>query len=241
MFPPSISTVKNIDDNNYVVIPELRERIHNLLDSGWSGGLKLIGAPRGDGKSTIVLKEVKRFMQERCFCQNAVVDIKSLGANCIQEALQIRPHCEVSDFVAERTIITIHQADLKVANVEDLENYIISIATDSYNSDKYCILMCMSTPETFRQVLTFNGGQKISSLRQPSELKWNPTKLEVLIDSSFPEWSKDGKKALLELVIPAMSPGVIVNLLYDIRKTKGIKDFFDLDEDRRSDLISNVQ
>ena len=136
----------------------------------------------------------------------------------------------------------IHQADLKVANMEALQNYIVSIATDSYNSDKFCILMCMSTTETFRQVLTCNGGQKVSMLCQPSELKWNANQLEVLIDSSFPEWSKDGKRELLQLTIPAMSPGVIVHLLNDIRIHKrGIEDFFDLDEVRRSDLISNVK
>jgi hypothetical protein len=127
--------------------------------------------------------------------------------------------------------------------MEALQNYIVSMATDSYNSDKFCILLSMSTPETFRQVLTYNRGQKISTPCQPSELKWNANQLEVLIDSSFPEWSKDGKRELLQLTIPAMSPGVIVHLLNDIRIQKkiGMEDFFDLDEVRRSDLISNVK
>jgi hypothetical protein len=51
------------------------------------------------------------------------------------------------------------------------------------------------------------------------------------------------KRELLQLTIPAMSPGVIVHLLNDIRihKKRGIGDFFDLDEVRRSDLISNVK
>ena len=38
-----------------------------------------------------------------------------------------------------------------------------------------------------------------------------------------------------------MSPGVVVRLLNDIRKMRGIEDFLDLDEVRRSDLISNVR
>jgi hypothetical protein len=243
MFPPSIGTLKNVHDKNYVVITEFCETIHCALGDGWSGGLKLIGAPQGAGKSTIVLKEAKRFIEERCFCQNAVVVIKSLGVNCIHDALRIRPQDEVSDFVAERTIIIIHQADLRVANMEALSNYIVSIATDSYNSDKFCILMCMSTPETFRQVLTYNGGQKISMLCQPSELKWDANKLEMLINSSFPEWSKEGKRELLEITLPAMSPGVIVHLLNDIRihKMRGVNDFCNLDLVRRSDLLSNVE
>jgi hypothetical protein len=80
-------------------------------------------------------------------------------------------------------------------------------------------------------------------LCQPSELKWNANQLEVLIDSSFPEWSKDGNRELLQLTIPAMSPGVIVHLLDDIRvhKKRVIEDFFYLDEVRHSDLISNVK
>ena len=199
MFPPSIGVLRNV--NNYVVITRFCETIHSALGNGWSGGLKLIGAPQGAGKSTIVLKEAKRFIEERCSCQSAVVVIKSLGVNCIHDALRIRPQDEVSDFVAERTIIIIHQADLRVKNMEALENYIVSIATDSYNSNKFCILMCMSTPETFRTVLTYNGGQKISKLCRPSELKWNANQLEVLINSSFPGWSEEGKRKLLKMIL----------------------------------------
>ena len=75
------------------------------------------------------------------------------------------------------------------------------------------------------------------------ELKWNSNQLEMLIDSSFPEWSKDGKRELLRLTIPAMSPGVIVHLLNDIRnyKMRGINDFCNFDLVRRSDLLSNVE
>jgi hypothetical protein len=99
----------------------------------------------------------------------------------------------------------------------------------------------MSTPETFREVLTYNGGQKLSMLCQPSELQWNANQLEALIGSSFPKWSDDGKKELLQLTIPATSPGVIVHLLNDIRKKREIMDFFDLVEVRRAALISNVK
>ena len=68
---------------------------------------------------------------------------------------------------------------------------------------------------------------KISMLCQPSELKWNANQLEMLINSSFPEWSKEGKRELLEITLPAMSPGVIVHLPNDIRihKMRGINDF----------------
>jgi hypothetical protein len=89
MFPPSIGILKNVDDNNYVVITEFCDTISSALGDGWSGGLKLIGAPQGAGKSTIVLKEARRFIEERCFCQNAVVVILSLTVNCIHDALKI--------------------------------------------------------------------------------------------------------------------------------------------------------
>jgi hypothetical protein len=59
MFPPSIDAVKNVEDNNNVVITESCDTIQCALGDGWSGGLKLIGAPQGAGKSTIVLKEAK--------------------------------------------------------------------------------------------------------------------------------------------------------------------------------------
>ena len=206
--------------------------------------MKEIGAPRGAGKSTIVLKELKRFVAERCISQNSVVIINSLRVNCIHDVLRIRPYKEISDFFAERTIIIILQADLIVANKEDLRDYILSIADDSYHSGKYLILMCMSRPELYREVLTYKGGQKISAVCRPSELKWNKKKLEELIDLSFPEWSDKGKNELLKLTIPAMSPGVIVRLrdyIHTIRTRKEIKDFYDLDEVERSGHISNVE
>jgi hypothetical protein len=113
MFPPSVGILKNVVDNKYVVITEFCDTVSSALGDGWSGGLKLIGAPQGAGKLTIVLKEAKRFIEERCFCQNAVVVILSLTVNCIHDALKIRPNDAVSDFVAKRTIIIIHQANLK--------------------------------------------------------------------------------------------------------------------------------
>lgn len=233
----AVSGMTIVDGNRYVSIPKLC-----ALEYGRYRGLKVIGAHRGAGKSTIVLKELKRFVEERCINQNPVVIINSLRVNCIHDALRIRPYKKISDFVAKRTMIIIFQVDLIVANKEDLRDYILSIADDSISSGKYFILMCMSTPESYREVLTYNGGiSRISEVCEPSGLKWNKKKLEELIDLSFPEWSDKGKNELLKLTIPAMSPGVIVLLRDYIRARKEIKDFVDSDEVERSGHISNVK
>ena len=56
MFPPSDVSLKLVDDEHYVEIPGLCEAIRFALQIEWNGGMKLIGAPIGAGKTTIVLK-----------------------------------------------------------------------------------------------------------------------------------------------------------------------------------------
>jgi hypothetical protein len=68
-----------------------------------------------------------------------------------------------------------------VANLEALQNYIVSIATDSDNSVIYCIFKYISRPETFREVLTYNGGQKRCELKN-KQIKPSPTQHDAVIN-----------------------------------------------------------
>jgi hypothetical protein len=66
--------------------------------------------------------------------------------------------------------------------------YNSGILTHSYNSDKYCV--CMSTPETFREVLTYKKGQKLSmlcQLKKKTNTKPPPTQRVVIIQL-IPFW-----------------------------------------------------
>ena len=100
--------------------------------------------------------------------------------------------------------------------------------------------MCVSKPETYNLISALNGGQKISTLCNPSSLRWNPNQLEALISSSFPGWSEGGKNELLKMSVSAMSPGPIIKLMVAIR-SRGINDFSDLEKDDLYRLEKNVK
>jgi hypothetical protein len=212
MFPPSFVSLEIVDDDHYVEIPGFCEAIRRALQSRHRGGMKLIGAPVGAGKTTTVLKEVNRIASGSCCCRPTVIVLNELANYCFHDALKIPHNYGISAFVPKNTIIILHQVDHLVADVASMRNYIISIATDAYNSNKFCVLICLKSPEAFFQVATYNGGEKISILCYPSELRWSESQLQSLIDLWFPEWSIAGKMKLLELTRHTMSPGLIVQL-----------------------------
>jgi hypothetical protein len=239
-------TLKSIDDDQYIKIPEFTQSILHSLGDGWSGGLKLIAAPAGSGKSTILLKEIVCLIGQDCFCKpfcrRQIVVIPSLMDGCIHEALKIRPDqawSGISSHVAEKTLIIFPRVDCGVAEVQALSRYIVSMATDGYNSDRYTVFMCVSNPETFRQISEFHI-EKIYTLCEPSLLTWDSNRLKALIDSRFPAWSEGGKKRLLDLSVSAMSPGPIDSFARAIRD-QGFNDFSDVNEVFLLQLISDVE
>jgi hypothetical protein len=155
---------------------------------------------------------VNRFISERCSCKYTLIVIHDFVKYCIHDALRIQHTQAVSAAVSDNTIIVIHQVDMQAVDMESLRSYVVSTATDGYNSNKFCILMCLSSAETFLQVADYNSGEKLSVLCYPSEMRWSDSQLESVIGSCFPNWSVAGKKKLLELTRRAMSPGLIVRL-----------------------------
>jgi hypothetical protein len=165
--------------------------------------------------------------------------MQSIQEGSIHKALKIQPHKAISCGVAEKTIIVINQVDCGVDEIERLRSYITEIATDSYNSNKYCVLMCISKPETYFRLKTINGGEKVSRICGPSDLAWDKDQLELFIDLHFPGWSNDGKKELLELCSPAKCPGPIASLLSAGHRK--VDDFFSLTSTDLDELKSVVQ
>jgi hypothetical protein len=73
-------------------------------------------------------------------------------------------------------------------------------------------------------------------------LRWDAHQLEALIAYSFPGWSINGKRKLLEITSAAMSPGIITKFRYYIsRKSRKVSDFFDLDQGDISLLTYEVK
>ena len=75
------------------------------------------------------------------------------------------------------------------------------------NSKKYTVILSISNTNTYHEILSLNGGEKVRALLPSVEkMKWDILQMEQLILQNLTYWSEDDCTDLMSLCAPACSP-----------------------------------
>ena len=107
-------------------------------------------------------------------------------------------------------MIVFDQVDNGPGRLNELSReYIVHLATDSRNSKVFSIIICVSNPETFQEILQLNGGDKIKSIfPYMGTMKWNYNQMEQFVSENLSHWTLSDRKLVSDMCAPARSPGV---------------------------------
>ena len=84
-------------------------------------------------------------------------------------------------------MIVFDQVDNGPGRLNELSReYIVHLATDSRNSKVFSVIICVSNPETFQEILQLNGGDKIKSIfPYMGTMKWNYNQMEQFVSENL--------------------------------------------------------
>jgi len=182
--------------------------------NGDNFGLFVFAAPVGSGKSTvirIVLQEIK----SRKLGMNLKL-IKN-GNSILQnqkfhECMKIplnRPPC---NYLPSNSCIIMDQIDFTVKSLSySLCSYITDLATDSFNSKQYKIVMCVSNALLAKAIIECNGYEKIQPLCDFTSLVWSNDQLDCFIRLKLPNLPIEDIEKIRQLAQACKnSPGLVV-------------------------------
>ena len=214
---------ESIDNDDNVVIPHdvVTDKIISIIE-GHRGGITVIGAPMASGKSTYIGVAVKHVKANNPQAIIKTMDngTSMLVSNGLHGAFGIQPPKALSTFLPKGTVLIIDQADMLPSRFDDImQEYIVQIATNSRNSKKYTVILCVSNPEVYAILLGLNGRDKIKPLfSDPENMKWNSIQMMQYIAASLPHWTVADRERLMDLCSPAGSPGVLWNAVTTVRQ-----------------------
>lgn len=187
-----------------------RYLFHNLADRRY--GMFVLGAPTGSGKSTmigVVLEQFRRKQSNRhaLYFKRGESILKRQSLNLL---LGFPEDDALSDNLPAGSILVIDQVDFPLCDLTaDMKSYLRQIATDSYNSKRYHVVVVVSNPQVMRAILRLNNSEKIQALCPPGVLQWDQQLLRQLIEERFGSWTVADKEMLLHASTNAQAPGVV--------------------------------
>ena len=195
--------------------------VGNLI--GESFGLFVFAAPTGSGKSTFIKMAIRKiqelsngnqFMIKLCMNGGQLLEKRSL-----HDHFKIPLHRPLSRYIPRGSIIILDHADVNPQLPHAVGDYLTELATDSANSKRYKIVVCVSNAILASRLIALHSGEKVHKLCCPSALQWSEVQaMEYMIENKISETSR---MKLLEIVRKSYySPG----LLCLAAKRKSFKD-----------------
>ena len=81
------------------------------------------------------------------------------------------------------------------------------------------IIICVSNPETFQEILQLNGGDKIKSIfPSMGTMKWNNNQMEQFVSENVCHWTLSDRKLVSDMCAPARSPGLFRNAIRVLKR-----------------------
>lgn len=193
-----------MDQNNSGSSPNIIEHpafVKNLVSSiaDKDGGLWVLGAPAGCGKSTYLQCAIDNFRQENKDRHVFILmGIKNFQDHGIHKALSIPDNSDLSTYLPEGTVIIIDQIDSKVDRIDaTMEDYIIKLAAESRNKRVFSLLVSVNDSSVMLKILHMNQGEKIKDVCKPECIQWTQAQANKFIKNAFKELSPSEKNKVL--------------------------------------------
>lgn len=198
---------KPIYIKEYVDNHSLVTQLERILQSD-IGGLFVLGAPCGSGKTTYLGKAIEKFQSE--YSSRKVYYLNGISEDTFS-ALGV-PDGRFSEFLPSGSVVILDQAESTIDPSPKVFNLLIQLAVQSRNSKVFHTIIAVSSPSLMEKILELNGGEKIYSIAPTSLLKWDEKKQLELAEKLLPQWSPETRQSLVNKVKSSESCGILFSL-----------------------------
>lgn len=202
----------NLNPSNVIPFESIEEEIAYALNESVNGGMWIFGTPSGTGKSTYLDKCIKKFRAENPgrYVVLFHTGIAILTNGGLHAHFGVPQNESLSGYIPQGTIIVIDQVDCFKENISlQTKDYILQLATTSYNSKSFSIIVSVSKPSVMMELLKLNGYEKIRDLCDPLFAKWTDVEARAYVNKLFQSWSEHEKNELILACGGIYSPSVL--------------------------------
>lgn len=205
--PVPVVTLNNIP---YVENSSAMKLIKNGFESK-DGGIKVLYAPTGSGKTTCLAKLAKAYQN-----QGKNVEFISCAATKLHlyECLSIpKMSYNLSEVIPDGSVIILDQMECPVYG-DELKSMLREVAFDSRKIKNYVVIVSVSDKDIAEKILSLNGNDKFTALGDSEDFRWSEVHVTAYVDQSlqYKSWSEADKHRLVELAVEAGSPAFLFNL-----------------------------
>mmetsp|Transcript_11250 Transcript_11250/g.18424 ORF Transcript_11250/g.18424 Transcript_11250/m.18424 type:complete len:288 (-) Transcript_11250:252-1115(-) len=202
--------VVNLDNIPYVENHTAMKVIKSGFDSK-DGGMKVLYAPPGSGKTTHLANLAKDYQQ-----RGKHVEFISCAATKkhLYECLDIpKVSYNLSEVIPDGTVIIFDQMESPVFG-DELKSMLREVALDSRKIKNYVVIVSVSNKDVAEKILSLNGNDKITALGEASDFHWPREFVSDYVEQSrhYKNWRDTDKQRLVELAAKAGAPAFLFNL-----------------------------
>lgn len=227
----------NLDDS--LVVPNLpfcKSLIH-ILELR-TGGVFVVGAPAGSGKTTYVIESIKKFMASNKRCVKYVRQANCASSSAFKSMIGMPPGGCVSEYLPAGSVVVIDQIDFDVITSE-MAAFIIELATESRNTKAFHVILCVSSATMMNSILELNGGEKIVTAVASKVIEWDEDQISALATFMLKGWLKSDVDQVVKALAISKSAGTVWSWCNKFNQAKYTQ-WADVKEESRLNMLSGA-
>mmetsp|Transcript_3301 Transcript_3301/g.4560 ORF Transcript_3301/g.4560 Transcript_3301/m.4560 type:complete len:279 (+) Transcript_3301:123-959(+) len=198
----------------------LEDSLMDLFETALcEGGLYVFGSPSHTGKSVYLqeyLNAFRRKRKDKTYIAVVTFSDEEINMKSFQALLKIPFGRKLSDFLPKGSLIVIDQFNLQHLS-EGLKLFFTELATASFNSKDFGVIVSVSSPAVYDDILKCNYGQKIFPACDPKLLQYNEDMMFQFAKEVQPNWHIDKITDAVESCKKYRSVGVLRQVLLSKR------------------------
>lgn len=212
---------KRIDINNRAIPSQFKaiyvplesivpnEKVVNQLTTTLNqkiGGLFVVGAPTGAGKTSYLSQSICKFKKKN---NRPVYYISGFHEDCL-ESLGIPRGRMIHEYIDSDSVIVIDQVEIDADELTaNLKQILVQLATQSRNSRKFHAVIIVSKPKLMEKIINLNGGEKIYAAISFSDFQWDKVMMANLAKSLLPAFNDDDIESFVTIFESSKTPGLL--------------------------------
>ena len=184
------------------------------------GGVFVIGAPTGAGKTSCLSKAIETLKSADSTCDSRLFYTVGLRENFLEQ-LGVAPGEQISKNVPKNSVFIFDQVDLSPARLTDLmKELIVELAVQSRNAGSFHVVMLVSNAETMKIILDLNGYDKIVPAFHSRLFQWTELEMKNLVHQMSPDWADDKTNNIVNALKTSMCAGTIFTQVKTLQEQK---------------------